>query len=141
MSLRPNTITSRGVTFARPFADEKTEQASIINLVAQIGGVVYTLGSRRAQYCGVCGSRTTDQGTRQTPGISDLLVYLPPAPPRRVGRAPWVPVWVEVKGKGGTLTAEQVAFRDITTRAGVAHLVGGVDAVVEWLAAGGWIRV
>lgn len=134
------TTTSRGVTFPRPTADEKHEQAQILNLVAQLGGRAYVLGTRRARYCGVCGSRTTDHGTRQTEGLGDLLVYLPPPPPKRVGTAAWVPLWIEVKGKGGTLSAEQVQFREINLRAQVAHIVGGLEAVVAWLETGGWLR-
>lgn len=132
-----DTITSRGVSFRRPVADEKTEQGSIVNLVEVLGGQAYVLGSRRAQYCGLCGARTTDQGTRQTEGISDVAIYLPP-PGRRPGR--WVFLWIEVKGRTGTLSPEQVAFRDITLKAGVPHLVGGLDEFHAWLVAGGWVR-
>jgi len=136
-----NTTTSRGVTFRRPSQDEKHEQASILNLIGQLGGIAYVLGTRRAQYCGVCGSRTTDQGTRQTPGISDLFVILPPAPrPFPQSENPWIPVWIECKGKGGTLTAEQVSFRDYCRRAHLVHLVGGVGQVAAWLELGGWIK-
>jgi hypothetical protein len=48
---------------------ERVQQAHIIRLVRTIGGVVYVLGTvrRRGDY----------QGTMQTPGISDLLVFLP----------------------------------------------------------------
>ena len=131
------TVTSRGVTFRRPRQDEKTEQAQILTLVAAVGGLAYVLGTRRAQYCGTCGVRTTDQGTRQTPGIADLFVLLPPPP--RAPAAPWVPVWVEVKGRGGTLTPEQLTFRGQCARAGLAHVVGGLDALLDFAAAGGWI--
>jgi len=136
------TTTSRGVTFLRPTTDEKHEQANIQELVGHLGGRVYVLGTRRAQYCGLCGGRTTDQGTRQTEGLGDLAIYLPPSP-RQVRAnpdAPWTFLWVECKGKGGTLTPEQVAFRYFNQRAGVVSLVGGFDAVREWLTLGGWVR-
>jgi hypothetical protein len=136
------TTTSRGVTFRRPTLDEKSEQANIKLLVGHLGGRVYTLGTRRAQYCGTCGCTNTDQGTRQTEGLGDLAIYLPPSP-RQVRAnpdAPWVFLWVECKGRGGTLTPEQVEFRYINQRAGVVSLVGGLDAFLEWLSIGGWAR-
>jgi len=134
------TITSRGVTFARPGGDEKSEQASICNLVEALGGVVYTLGSRRAQYCNLCGARTTDQGTRQSEGLSDLAVYLPPPPRARDVTAAWVFVWIEVKGRHGTLSQQQVYFRQVNYRAHVLHLVGGFDSFLEFCQRGGWVR-
>jgi hypothetical protein len=134
------TITSRGVTFARPQADEKTEQASILNLVHLLGGRAYVLGTRRAQYCGVCGARTTDQGTRQTEGLADLAIYLPPPSGDRDRSRGWVFLWVECKGKHGTLSPEQVAFRDYCVRARVPHLVGGIGTFLEWCQHGGWVR-
>ena len=136
-----STITSRGVTFARPSSDEKAEQASICNLVELLGGVVYVLGTRRAQFCGLCGARTTDQGTRQTEGLSDLAVYLPPPPKlAHVPGASWVFVWIEVKGRTGTLSPEQVAFRQVNERARVQHLVGGIDSFLDFCQDGGWVR-
>ena len=35
---------------------------------------------------------------------------------------------------------EQVAFRELNLRASVAHVVGGVDEVIEYLTAGGWVN-
>jgi hypothetical protein len=131
-----DTITSRGVTFRRPLGDEKAEQASIVNLTGQLGGRVYTLGSRRATCCGVCGSPSTDRSTRQTEGLGDLAIYLPP--PR--GSGAWVFLWIECKGREGTLTEAQVAFHEINAAAHVQHLVGGLDAYLEYLEAGGWVR-
>jgi len=139
--LQSATTTSRGVTFPRPTADEKTEQASILNLVHLLGGRAYVLGTRRGQYCGLCGGRNTDQGTRQTEGIADLYVLLPPAPTTypQPGTA-WAALWIEVKGRGGTLSPEQVAFRDFCARSRVPHLVGGIDAFLAWCQAGGWVK-
>jgi hypothetical protein len=136
----PLTQTSRGVTFRRPTLDEKAEQAQILTLVAALGGVAYVLGTRRAQYCGTCGGRNQDQGTRQTPGIADLLVILPPAPTTYAQPGtPWVPIWIEVKGRGGTLSVDQVAFRDYCLKGRHPHIVGGLDAVVEYLEQHGWL--
>ena len=136
------TTTSRGVTFIRPTTDERHEQKNILNLVDQLGGVYQTIGTgHRQQFC-VCGVRTTDQGTRQSPGLPDLWIVLPPAPATRAAtpNAPWVALWVEVKGKGGTLSPEQVECKYVNERAGVVHLVGGLDAFLAWLRAGGWVR-
>jgi hypothetical protein len=131
-------IVSRGVEFRRPTQDERSEQASIKNLLEQLGAVVFTLGTVRATCCGICGSPNTDPSTRQTPGLADLVVYLPP--PRRQPARGWTQVWIECKGRRGTLSLEQVAFRGLNLRAGVAHVVGGVDEVIEFLTAGGWVN-
>jgi len=133
--------TSRGVSFRRPTQDEKTEQGSILNLIHQLGGKAYVLGTRRAQYCGLCGGRNQDQGTRQTPGIADLYVILPPAPTTYPQPdSPAVPVWIEVKGRNGTLSPDQVAFREHCQRTRHAHIVGGVDEFIDTLTTGGWLR-
>jgi len=135
------TKTSRGVTFLRPVQDEKREQAQIVNLIEQLGGAVYVLGTRRAQYCGLCGGKTSDQGTRQTPGIGDLFVLLPPSPrPREGASTALVPLWIEVKGKTGSLQPEQVMFRSQCLAAHLGHIVGGLDEVMAWLERGGWVR-
>jgi hypothetical protein len=47
---------------------------------------------------------------------------------------------VEVKASGGRLRPEQVAFRQACGEADVAHLVGGLDAVIAWLVDRGYIR-
>ncbi len=136
------TTTSRGVSFLTPQGDEKHEQAQITTLVEALGGVVYTLGTRRQRFCPVCGA-PTDQATRQTPGLGDLAVFLPPAPRLRAApgaRPAWIFLWIEVKGRGGALSPEQVTFREINERARVQHLVGGIDEFMRWLTAGGWIR-
>lgn len=138
---RTSTV-SRGVTFARPTLDEKSEQANIQNLATQLGGRVYTLGTRRARVCATCGT-PADMSTRQTEGVGDLIVFLPPPPRLRDAagnRAPWVSVWVEVKGKGGTLSPEQVTFREFCLLAHVPHVVGGLDAFLDFARAGGWVK-
>lgn len=132
-----DTITSRGVTFRRPTGDEKTEQGSIVNLTDQLGGKVYVLGSRRAVCCGVCGAPTTDPTTRQTEGLADLAIFLPPAPRGSGGS---VFLWLECKGRHGSLSEEQVEFREFCMRAHVQHLVGGLDEYLAFLEAGGWVK-
>lgn len=133
-----DTITTRGVTFRRPAADERSEQHSICNLTEQLGGRVYVLGSTRATCCGVCGSPNTDPTTRQTPGLADLAIYLPP-PPRR-SDLPWTLLWTECKGRGGTLSEEQLIFRQLNQAARVEHLVGGLDEFIAFLQPRGWVK-
>jgi len=132
------TTTSRGVTFIRPSVDEKHEQANICEVVRHLGGRVYVLGTRRQQYCHQCGS-PADMATRQTPGLPDLEIYLPPPPRAPVG-ARWTLVMFEVKGKGGVLSQEQVEFKYVNERAGVVALVGGLDAFLDFLRRAGWAR-
>ena len=67
-------------------------------------------------------------------------MFLPPAPRSKLPGGPWVAIWVECKGKGGTLTAEQVTFRRYCRAANVPHVVGGFDEFTAWLELGGWLR-
>jgi len=47
---------------------------------------------------------------------------------------------VEVKAAGGRLRPEQAEFRELAIAAHVAHVVGGLDDVVAWLIAHGYLR-
>src|SRR5688572_7830522 len=63
-----------------PVQLEKLEQTHIIQLIKSLGGRVYVLGTRRSRgkRCQNCGTFVPeDQGTRQTPGVSDLITFLP----------------------------------------------------------------
>jgi hypothetical protein len=100
---------------------EKTEQGSGCQLLLTLGAAVYVLGTRRP--------KGEDQSTRQTPGISDVIAFLP--------RATGVVFW-EVKAVGGRMSPEQVAFRTIVLlceRAGLGiyHVLGGYDALIAFL--------
>lgn len=106
-----------------PKASEKAEQAAIVDLLRAIGSEVYVLGTRRP--------KGDYPGTRQTPGLPDVLAFLP-ARSRRNGE-PRMQLWVEVKACGGKLRPEQIVFRDLCLDADVPHVVGGIDAVTEWL--------
>lgn len=121
---------------------EKTEQAHIQQLLTSIGGMVYVLGTRRSRGkpCPKCQTFVPeDQGTRQTAGVADLIAFLPPRPtdPRnllpefRTGRP--VLLFVECKADGGRLSPEQRVFRNHCLDAEVAHVVGGLNAVIAWL--------
>ncbi len=113
---------------------EKAVQAHIVQLLRSIGGQVYVMGTTRR--------RGDFAGTMQTPGIPDLMAFLPardcphPAPAAR-GR---VFLFVEVKARGGRLRPEQLAFAEGCVAAGVPHVVGDLDAVIAWLVEHGYVK-
>ena len=107
---------------------EKSEQAAIVKLLKTLNASVYILGTRR--------KRGDFQGTRQTPGLPDLWTFMPANALAPCG----VGVWIEIKTIVGRLRPEQAKFREDCRRAGIAHLVGGVDTVVQWLRQGGWLK-
>jgi hypothetical protein len=106
---------------AVPRVLEKTEQASGCKLLLTLGAAVYELGTKRP--------KGDYQGTRQTPGISDVIAFLP----RTMGVIFW-----EAKAAGGRMRPEQWAFRAIVLmceRAGlrIYHVLGGYDALIAAL--------
>jgi hypothetical protein len=107
---------------------EKAEQAAIVQLLRSLGAAVYVLGTRRP--------RGDYPGTRQTPGLPDLLVFLPAG--RISSRSELL--WIEVKTHQGRLSPAQREFARHCAFAGVYHLIGGVDAVIEWLADRGYLK-
>jgi hypothetical protein len=115
---------------------EKIVQQQIVHLLRSIGAAVYVLGTKRP--------REDSQGTRQTPGIPDLYTFLPP--PRLQTDAAGdhyqhgCGLWIEVKAQGGRLRPEQVQFREGCGFAHVPHVTGGVDQVIAFLMAGGWLK-
>lgn len=113
---------------------EKVEQQHIVQLIRSIGGSVYVLGTRR--------KRGDFQGTCQTPGIPDLYVFLPasPRPGPDGAYSSACALWVEVKAAGGRARPEQQQFQQQCEASQVAHVLGGLDAVIAFLIAGGWIR-
>lgn len=109
---------------------EKHEQADGVRLLETVGAKVYVLGTRRR--------KGDHQGTMQTPGIADVLAFLPLREPGRVitRRA----VWFEFKReKGGRLSPAQQEFRYFCQNAATDHIVGGTRAVAEYLKHGGWL--
>ena len=121
--------TTRAMALRALRVSEKDVQYEIVTLLRSIGAAVYVLGTKRA--------RGDVQGTRQTPGISDLYCLLP-APRLSSGHA--CGVWIEVKAEGGQLRPEQHEFRRHCIAAGVPHVVGGTNEVVEFLSDGGWLK-
>lgn len=125
---------------AKPVQREKYEQATIVQLLEAVGGRVYTLGTRRRRgaNCPACGTFVAEhQGTRQTPGLCDLLVYLP-------RRRDWSQLWrlllVECKAAEGRLSPAQQDFRALAIGAGVDHITGDAVAVEAWLRAQGYLK-
>lgn len=116
-----------------PRVSEKAEQTAIVKALRLVGGQVYVVGTVRP--------KGDFHGTCQTPGIPDLMCFLPPPPH---GRSPrhyhHVFLFVEVKARGGRLRHEQLAFAESCTAANVWDLVGDADVVLAWLTAHGYLR-
>ena len=106
---------------------EKVEQAHIVQLLRTFGWTVYVLGHPSPS------DGRRHRGTGQTPGIPDLLAFGPP-PARRQ-------VWIEVKREGQQhrLRPAQVEFRQLCLDAGLAHVVGTLTDVVQWLVGAGYL--
>lgn len=107
---------------------ERREQEAIARLLRSLGAMVYVLGTvrRRGDY----------PGTMQSPGLPDLLAFVPVPPDRRLRRF----LSVEVKAPGGRLRPAQAVWRDWCAAAGLAHVIGGLDEVIAWLLAEGVLR-
>ena len=112
---------------------EKHEQADTVRLIETVGGTPYVLGTRRP--------KGDYQGTRQTPGVADVIAFLPPKPRRspyaladvsEAGHA-WTLVMVEQKRSKGRLTPAQKRFRELCKLAQVDHVVGGVQEFAVYL--------
>ena len=105
---------------------EKKEQATICEVLERVGAKVYVLGTKRPA--------GDFQGTRQTPGIPDLLAFLP------VNFGPSVQLWIEVKARRGRMRPAQVEFLRQCQDADQPHVAGGIDAVIAYLTNGGWLK-
>lgn len=117
---------------------EKHEQLDAQRLFAQLGGTVYVIGTRRprGRKCPSCHTFVPEhQGTCQTPGIADLLVFLP-----RRGAPGLVAVFVEMKATDGRLRAAQADFRAQCQAANLPHVTGTFEEVLAWLVAEGYVR-
>lgn len=108
---------------------EKAEQAAIVQLLQSVGAAVYVLGTRR--------KRGDYQGTMQTPGLPDLLAFVPmvQASTRRYELA-----CIEVKVAGARRTWPQSVFAGYCEKAGVCYQCGTLDDVLSWLRDEGLIR-
>lgn len=118
---------------------EKFEQADGIRLLRTLGAAIYESGTRRpaGDY----------QGTRQTPGIPDVEVFLPARIVRRqvdgvmrdLALEPRLLKW-ECKSATGRLSPAQQAYRACCLAAHVAHVAGDLTALIAWLVAEGYVR-
>jgi hypothetical protein len=103
-----------------PRTSERVEQLHIVRLLRTIGAAVYVLGTTR---------RHGDHpGTMQTPGISDLVCFLPVLPHTRSRL-----LCIECKARDGRLSPPQREFRDRCAAADVAYVTGTLDDVIAWL--------
>ena len=106
---------------------ERVIQAHIVRLLRHVGCQTYTLGTTRR--------RGDHPGTMQTPGLPDILAFLP----RSLGV-----LFVEAKAPGGKLRDEQRQFREACIACDapyrVHHVVGGLDAVIILLMALGLLK-
>jgi len=106
---------------------EKAEQHAGVQLLrTACRAQVYVLGHARPK-----GDR---QATMQSPGLPDVEGFLP-----RPGGGAVFFKW-EVKRTGGRLSPAQVDYRARCLEAGVAHIVGDLDALIAWLIAEGFLR-
>jgi hypothetical protein len=115
---------------------EKDEQAATLQLLERLGAAVWVLGTRRpaGRGCPSCGTFIREsQGTRQTPGISDLIAFLPGVPAQVL--------FIEQKrAHGGRLSGAQQDFRAICQASTAGYVSGTVDDVIAWLTARGYLR-
>jgi hypothetical protein len=109
---------------------ERQQQAQIVALLTSLGGKVWTLGTTR--------KRRDHHGTMQSPGLPDLIAFIPTK--HQTEARHWEFLVVEVKAKGGRLRPEQQTFRDLCHAAGIPHIVGDLDAVFAWLLDKGYLR-
>ena len=112
---------------------EKEIQADIVKLLETVGAAVYKIGTKR--------KKGDHQGTMQTPGIPDLVAFVPVRPSAtlgHIGHMPSVQLWIEVKRPGGTMSFAQTDFRIHALRAGCEHVTGGVKAAGSGLTTMCW---
>jgi hypothetical protein len=107
---------------------EKFIQRDIQKLLCLLGAKVYVLGTRRA--------RGDQQGTRQSPGLPDLIAFLPARLPSRRSRI----VLIEVKRIGNDLSQAQFDFQTLCQRADIAYITGNLDRILTWLTAEGYLH-
>jgi len=107
---------------------ERDEQANIVQLLRTLGAQVWTLGTTR--------KRGDWQGTRMSPGLPDVLAFLP----NPYGGTEKALLVIEAKAPGGRLRPEQAQFRCCCADANVAHVWGGLDDVTAWLLERGYLQ-
>lgn len=106
---------------------EKIEQAHCCRLIRSVGGKFYTVGTRRR--------RDDYQGTMQTPGLPDLIAFLPAA---KYG--PATLLFFEVKAPGGRASSAQLEFACDCVNSSTPYLRGGVLELTAWLIRRGYLK-
>jgi hypothetical protein len=132
-----------------PVQREKIQQGFIVQLYETVGAKVYVLGTRRpgGSRCRKCGEFNPEhQGTCQTPGISDLIVFLPFPPGRDSFQQPTkVLLFHEAKakdahGRMNEMSDEQRELRELVLASCNEHVVGDLDAAIAFLLERGYLR-
>ena len=104
---------------------ERAIQAAGVRLLRHLGTVlVFGTTRRRGDY----------PGSMQTPGIPDVKVFL-----RARDGSPARGLWWEVKAPGGRVRPEQAAIHAAAVGCGEAVVVGGIDVLIGWLIAHGYV--
>ena len=103
---------------------ERAEQRAILDLLRLVHAQVWVLGTVR--------QRGDWPGTRQTPGLPDIIASIP-VREIQVGRINRQRLEIEVKAPQGRLSQAQGNYRAHALSGGIEHLVGGIDAVLAWL--------
>jgi hypothetical protein len=138
----------------RPVEQGDAMQRQIEHLLRSFGFEVFVIGTRqsRGTGCPNCGTfvPTRSHGTRQTPGVTDLIgfskLHARPLDERLRAAGAVLPlrrvfVFVESKcGPHARLNPEQQAFRALCKEAGIPHVVGDLNAVIAWLCEQGIAR-
>ena len=120
---------------------EKVVQQHVVQLLRSIGADVWVLGTRRA--------KGDYPGTRQTPGLPDVLACLPThMAPRwtqepdghiyRTDKRVWLAI--ECKSDTGRLRPEQQHFRQCCHDSDMLHVTGGLDDVIAKLVQLGYLK-
>lgn len=113
----------RGRVGASTRVPEKAVQQQCVALLRSLGARVWVLGTVRG--------KGDHPGTRQTPGVSDVIAFLR-------GSC----LFLECKAAGGKLRPEQADFQEAALSCGapVYHVVGGVNDLFAWLVDRGIIK-
>ena len=106
---------------------ERVIQSHIVQLLRTLGAKVWELGTTRSR-------KDHHMGTRQTPGLPDVIAFLPTKHGERHL------LIVEAKAPKGRMRPAQLEFRDCCLEAHVAHVTGDLDAVIAWLVQTGYLR-
>lgn len=112
--------------YVAPRTSEKAIQRDVCALLRRLGAAVYTIGTVRR--------RGDHPGTMQTPGLPDVLCFLPIRDGRRTL------LLLELKAQGGRLSTHQKAFRAYCEQAQLGYVTGNLDTVIAWLEEAGYLK-